>query len=124
MRRSDKTAAARNTLALPPAPKLFLVSPPGSPPVGWTQSFERPNNIVSQDIIDALGNIQGDGEVDAADEPEDDERGIEPKSPQKLPPRVDTSITKERRPTKVTVFTSPTQELPSITVESFEDLFT
>ena len=45
----------------PPAiEKNFLISPPGSPPVGWEQAVEEPPNVapLAEDLIAALHKLQ------------------------------------------------------------------
>lgn len=54
----------------PPAPeKEFLLSPPGSPPVGWEQQKEdRPNTqALSDDLIKALQKLSMEQEVPEAE---------------------------------------------------------
>lgn len=45
-----------NHLRVPLNDKLWLVSPPGSPPIGWTSTFEHPPNSIAfpEDLMDAL----------------------------------------------------------------------
>jgi calcipressin-2 len=44
----------------PPIEKNFLISPPGSPPVGWEQVAEEPPNAMplADDLIAALHKLQ------------------------------------------------------------------
>ncbi|KAF8968268.1 Calcipressin-domain-containing protein [Flammula alnicola] len=44
----------------PPIEKNFLISPPGSPPVGWEQIKEDPPNVapLAEDLIQALRKLQ------------------------------------------------------------------
>ena len=62
--RADPTPAtppcgARH-LRPPPIEKNFLISPPGSPPVGWEQVVEDPPNVapLADDLIAALRKLQ------------------------------------------------------------------
>lgn len=47
-------------LAPPPLEKNFLISPPGSPPVGWEPIVEDPpnRNTLAADLIEALRRLQ------------------------------------------------------------------
>lgn len=61
--RADPTPPTPPTEALlrPPAiEKNFLISPPGSPPVGWEQVVEEPPNVtpLADDLITALCKLQ------------------------------------------------------------------
>ncbi|KAF9009553.1 Calcipressin, partial [Cyathus striatus] len=49
-----------NFLRPPPIEKNFLISPPGSPPVGWEQIKEDPPNSapLADDLIEALRKLQ------------------------------------------------------------------
>lgn len=49
----------------PPVEKNFLISPPGSPPVGWEQIREDPPNAtpLADDLIAALKRLQTNEEV-------------------------------------------------------------
>lgn len=50
----------------PPIEKNFLISPPGSPPVGWEQIKEDPPNSapLAEDLISALRRLQMREDVD------------------------------------------------------------
>ena len=50
----------------PPVEKNFLISPPGSPPVGWEQIKEDPPNAapLAEDLISALRRLQIREEID------------------------------------------------------------
>jgi hypothetical protein len=43
-------------LEAPQSDKLFLISPPASPPVGWEQEFEDPP-VVNLDLLAALSQM-------------------------------------------------------------------
>ncbi|OCH88250.1 Calcipressin [Obba rivulosa] len=49
-----------NFLRPPPLEKNFLISPPGSPPVGWEQTREDPPNAtpLAEDLVRALRSLQ------------------------------------------------------------------
>lgn len=49
-----------NFLRPPPLEKNFLISPPGSPPVGWEQTREDPPNAapLAEDLARALRKLQ------------------------------------------------------------------
>ncbi|EMD34315.1 hypothetical protein CERSUDRAFT_86436 [Gelatoporia subvermispora B] len=49
-----------NHLRPPPLEKNFLISPPGSPPVGWEQTREDPPNAtpLAEDLVRALRSLQ------------------------------------------------------------------
>lgn len=51
---------SRNHLAPPPMEKNFLISPPGSPPVGWEQIQEDPPNAapLAEDLLAALERLE------------------------------------------------------------------
>ncbi|KAF9168413.1 hypothetical protein DFQ26_008363 [Actinomortierella ambigua] len=53
---TDLTLEARHYLQPPELEKNWLISPPGSPPVGWTQVREDPPNAVhlADDLVKAL----------------------------------------------------------------------
>ena len=53
-------AAQPSTLAVPALEKNFLISPPGSPPVGWEPVVEDPPNkdALASDLIEALRRLQ------------------------------------------------------------------
>ncbi|KAF9975612.1 carbohydrate-binding module 1 protein [Actinomortierella ambigua] len=53
---TDLTLEARHYLQPPELEKNWLISPPGSPPVGWTQIREDPPNAVhlADDLVKAL----------------------------------------------------------------------
>ncbi len=40
----------------PQSDKLFLISPPSSPPVGWEQEFEEPPNV-NLDLLAAISQM-------------------------------------------------------------------
>lgn len=50
---------SRDSLAVPALEKNWLISPPGSPPVGWTQVREDPPNAqsVHDDLLKALAKL-------------------------------------------------------------------
>ncbi|KIJ31818.1 hypothetical protein M422DRAFT_185393 [Sphaerobolus stellatus SS14] len=54
-----------NYLAPPAVTKNFLISPPGSPPVGWEQIREEPPNAtpLADDLIAALSRLQTEQEL-------------------------------------------------------------
>jgi len=47
-------------LPVPPTTKNFLISPPGSPPIGWEQAHEEPPNrdALAADLVAALQRLQ------------------------------------------------------------------
>ncbi|KAJ7577449.1 Calcipressin-domain-containing protein [Mycena floridula] len=53
-------SAESSYLEPPPIEKNFLISPPGSPPVGWEQLREEPPNVtpLADDLIAALRKLQ------------------------------------------------------------------
>jgi hypothetical protein len=53
-------ASQPSTLAVPALEKNFLISPPGSPPVGWEPVVEDPPNkdALAADLIEALRRLQ------------------------------------------------------------------
>ncbi|CAE6344754.1 unnamed protein product [Rhizoctonia solani] len=53
-------AVQPSTLAVPALEKNFLISPPGSPPVGWEPAVEDPPNkdALAADLIEALRRLQ------------------------------------------------------------------
>jgi len=68
--RADPTPPTPPSEALlrPPAiEKNFLISPPGSPPIGWEQVVEEPPNVtpLADDLIAALRKLQLDAGVAA-----------------------------------------------------------
>lgn len=54
----------------PPIEKNFLISPPGSPPVGWEQIKEEPPNTtpLADDLINALRKLQAFDERPASEQ--------------------------------------------------------
>jgi len=67
---------AHTHLPVPISDKNFLISPPGSPPVGWEQIREDPPNAetLADDLMRALTSL---GQVDRPDEPPQSSRVIE-----------------------------------------------
>nr|POE65895.1 calcipressin-like protein [Quercus suber] len=55
-------------LPLPPSQKLFFISPPPSPPVGWEMRNEEPPNkeVHAEDLVQALSRLHARPEADAA----------------------------------------------------------
>ncbi|KAI9028509.1 Calcipressin-domain-containing protein [Hyaloraphidium curvatum] len=96
-------------LQVPHAEKNFLLSPPGSPPVGWVQGFEAgPNtNTHHPDLLARLAELESDPlSLDAADGSDSDSTAASPSLPQPAPtlhlvlplapeqdPRLDSPIT-------------------------------
>ncbi|GJE88072.1 Calcipressin [Phanerochaete sordida] len=66
---------SRNLLRPPQLEKNFLISPPGSPPVGWEQIREDPPNNapLADDLISALKRLQVEREGPVVIETENDE---------------------------------------------------
>lgn len=64
-----------STLSVPSTDKNFLISPPGSPPVGWEPIREDPPNrdTLAEDLIRALGALRDEG------------RGVSSNIPKPLP---------------------------------------
>lgn len=66
--RADRTDIERDPsehfLQLPQLEKNFLISPPGSPPVGWEQVREDPPNAtpLAEDLIQALRKLEVDAQ--------------------------------------------------------------
>jgi len=62
--RADRTEIERDPAELylrpPELEKNFLISPPGSPPVGWEQIREEPPNVtpLAEDLINALRKLE------------------------------------------------------------------
>jgi Calcipressin len=56
----DSSVPQANYLQPPPVDKNFLISPPGSPPVGWEQVKEDPPNAtpLADDLMEALRKLQ------------------------------------------------------------------
>lgn len=56
----DSSVPAANYLQPPAVDKNFLISPPGSPPVGWEQIKEDPPNPtpLADDLMEALRKLQ------------------------------------------------------------------
>lgn len=56
-------AAEPETLAVPTTDKNFLISPPGSPPVGWEPIREDPPNrdTLAEDLMKALADLRDTG---------------------------------------------------------------
>lgn len=56
---------AKDSLAVPALEKNWLISPPGSPPVGWTQIREDPPNaeILHADLLQALAHLPIDEDI-------------------------------------------------------------
>lgn len=64
-------------LHLPKSDKLFFISPPPSPPMGWTMRDEEPPNkeVHAEDLATALSKLQArPGPMDAMDIPDDNRR--------------------------------------------------
>ncbi|KAI0255301.1 Calcipressin [Lactifluus subvellereus] len=57
---TQKTPPGGAHLRPPPIEKNFLISPPGSPPIGWEQVVEEPPNAapLAEDLITALRKLQ------------------------------------------------------------------
>jgi len=66
--RADRTEIERDPaehyLQLPKLEKNFLISPPGSPPIGWEQVREDPPNAtpLAEDLIQALRKLEVDAQ--------------------------------------------------------------
>lgn len=56
---------------MPPLEKQFLISPPSSPPVGWTQVVEMPPVICDFDLMSRLAaySVEDNYEVHGGDDP-------------------------------------------------------
>lgn len=56
----DSTIPLKNYLQPPVSDKNFLISPPGSPPVGWESIREDPPNAspLADDLMEALKRLQ------------------------------------------------------------------
>lgn len=65
---SSSTVPQHAYLRPPAIEKNFLISPPGSPPVGWEQTQEDPPNStpLAEDLIQALRRLQVRGEKGSA----------------------------------------------------------
>ncbi|KAJ7589504.1 calcineurin-binding protein [Mycena floridula] len=81
--RADPNPIATTSYLQPPAiEKNFLISPPGSPPVGWEQIREDPPNVtpLADDLIAALKKLQLTQHKSSAVEvllaPDDDGSGV------------------------------------------------
>jgi len=86
------TVPEQNYLRPPATDKNFLISPPGSPPVGWEQIREDPPNAtpLADDLMDALRKLQlterrrrgsgsssgSEGRFEVLLEPEEGEEGV------------------------------------------------
>lgn len=105
----------RDRLDVPQTDKNFLISPPGSPPVGWEQVREDPPNLdtLANDLVRALESLSVGGGPSAQD---DDTRSSGRASPvnnasNNTPPR-DTIIIPHRR--------TDSGDLPSVMVSNME----
>ncbi|KAI5310464.1 hypothetical protein KEM55_006743 [Ascosphaera atra] len=70
---------SKSFLDLPPANKLFFISPPPSPPAGWQMKTEDPPNkeVVATDLAAALHKLGGGSKED---EPEQQQTDLTPTS--------------------------------------------
>lgn len=81
-------SAEPETLAVPTTDKNFLISPPGSPPVGWEPIREDPPNrdTLAEDLMKALADLRDTGSHIESHQPKvwgetaSDEQGSERKS--------------------------------------------
>ncbi|KAK9764491.1 hypothetical protein K7432_007952 [Basidiobolus ranarum] len=64
------TEATEHMLKLPDNDRLWLVSPPGSPPVGWMQEREEPPNdaTLAEDLLHALRKLVDKEEMEISDD--------------------------------------------------------
>ncbi|CAO1622251.1 unnamed protein product [Sympodiomycopsis kandeliae] len=94
-------------LQLPTSDRNFLISPPGSPPIGWEPIIEDPPNreTLANDLMDALKRLGKEMEQDDHQEAFEDSEDEEQEDGQLhivLPPNRDESI-------------------PAVTVQAFDD---
>jgi len=112
----------RDHLPVPETDKNFLISPPGSPPVGWEQIREDPPNMetLAEDLARALESLTVDRADETMADMDDEPASIglhpsshtstglgSPTSPSRASPR-DTLIIPHRR--------TPSGDLPSVMV--------
>jgi len=110
-----------NHLSAPEAKKLFFISPPPSPPVGWTMRDEEPPNrdVHAEDLAGALARVNQEGE--AKRRKDEAEKELDRQSP------VKTSFAGRRSRSSTVVFdpehhsTGSEVDLPAIAVEDYAD---
>lgn len=110
-----------NHLSAPEAKKLFFISPPPSPPVGWTMRDEEPPNrdVHAEDLAGALARVSQEAEAKRRkEETEKETEGVSP---------VKSSFAGRRSRSSTLVFdpehhsTGSEVDLPAIAVEDYAD---
>lgn len=104
----------RDRLDVPQTDKNFLISPPGSPPVGWEQIREDPPNLdtLADDLVRALETLSMD-RSSSEDEDRPTSGRVSPVNDARLPPSPrDTIIIPHRR--------TESGDLPSVMVSDME----
>jgi hypothetical protein len=102
---------------VPDTDKNFLISPPGSPPVGWEQIREDPPNLdtLADDLVRALESLSVDRATPETDGAAHVSLPSPPRSPSSISPAArDTIIVPHRR--------TPSGDLPSVMVSDTDIL--
>lgn len=102
-------------LSVPPTDKNFLISPPGSPPVGWEQIREDPPNMdaLAEDLMDALSRLSVNRGGLAEEEDAGDVDDIVGGGPEPSSTLGDREVGMEREPTVLLLSSSPSS-VPSV----------
>lgn len=123
------------TLAVPTTDKNFLISPPGSPPVGWEPIREDPPNrdTLADDLMRALADLRDTGSHIASHKPKEwgvdtptDNKSNVPKAPEvilapsKAPPLREFQPAWLQSDIQVTKQAQEDIEVPGVTVQAFD----